>query len=474
VKSLRRSNGYLTVLALAGLAVTATAVGSPAHAQTATSTATSTSTPTQTPTSTPTRTPTGGPILEDRFEPNNSSDAATLLSMNTNTTGLTFYPAGDVDWFQFDTKAGRRYRAETFPAIGLDTFMELYADPHSSPLATNDDKAIGDFGSRIEWTSGQDMVFYLRVSNLDRTDPTGKSYTLNLAEIALQPTATSAPLIPGVADKFEPNYDFAHATLLGEGAQVDSNFVPWAGSDPNAPDNDFYRVYIKNGLTITCETLVPVGGSTDTNLVLYDPNGVVLGGNDDIATGNFASRVTATAYYQGYVFVLVGQPLQVTPQESPSLTYSLICSFGAPTPTPAPFPTELPPPPPPPIPPTPIPTGTPTYLAFAAVSTPVEPTRAYPTVSTFDLMVYYDANRTRQFEPGEGVAGMPMEVHDYSLKVLLTRGLTDVNGQVRLIGSAYGQFEIRAPYLGLRRVVPANPEPLWIRIEARGLPASLP
>ncbi len=466
----------------------------PALAQTATSTetATSTSTPTATPTptntatSTATRTPTGTPILEDDYEDNDSSGTAAVLSMNTSTTELTFYPAGDEDWFQFDTKAGRYYQAETFPDAGLDTFLELYSEPNGAPAATNDDKDVGEFGSLIEWFSPGNATYYLRITNLDRTDPTGKNYTLDLFEYSPGPTATDVPLISGQADSYEPNYDFAHATLLAESALISANLVPWAGSDINAPDNDYYRVYVKPSLTISCETS-NLGSNADTNMVLYEQGGAVLGGNDDIAVGNFASKVTTTVHFQGYVYVLIGQVGTVPPQETPNLTYDLECTFTVVTPTPVPAATPTLAPLPgggpgggvspsatPVPPPTPVPSGTPAYLDVAALSTPSEPTREFPTVSTFDVLVYYDADGDRQFDSGEGVTGMPVEVHDFSLKVLLTRGLTDASGSLRLNGSAYGQFEIRLPYLGVRRVVPANPELIWVRIEALGLPSRLP
>jgi hypothetical protein len=97
--------------------------------------------------------------------------------------------------------------------------------------------------------------------------------------------------IPG-ADRYEPNFNFDGATLFALGVKYTNlNFAPWAGSDPNSPDNDFYKVYVKPGLLVTCETLELAPG-VDTNLILYDNNTNGIGGSEDIdrAAGNFASR----------------------------------------------------------------------------------------------------------------------------------------------------------------------------------------
>jgi len=95
-------------------------------------------------------------------------------------------------------------------------------------------------------------------------------------------------------------------------------------------------------------------------------------------------------------------------------------------------------------------------------------------VAAFDLVVYFDANQNQVFDPGEGVTGLTVELYDYSLSTLLARGLTGAEGEVRLTGSAFGQYEIRVPYLGVRRVVPANPGPLWVRVQSAGIPIRLP
>ncbi|MBI4772077.1 MAG: hypothetical protein HY784_17090 [Chloroflexi bacterium] len=438
-----------------------------------------TDTPSPTTTPSPTRTPTATPILIDELEPNDTPAQASIISVGTTTTVLTLYPVGDVDWYQFDAKSNRSYKIETNVDPGLDTYMELYLDPADAPIAANDDKAPENFGSLIQFNTDGAQIYYVKIINLGRSDPAQKYYSLSLNEVTAQPTATAtAQITPGQADAYEPNYDCAHASLLGVGETINANFVPWIGSDPNAPDNDFYRVYVKEGLTFTCETS-NLGSSTDTNMILYNDVGNVLGGNDDITLGNFASRVTTLIGYRGWAYVLVGQAQQVPPQETPNLTYSLRCTFVTPTATPTPtpfgggFPTPPPDtrtPPPSTLFPTAIPSGTPTYLGITAVSTPIIPTREVAAVAAFDLVVYFDANQNQIFDPGEGVTGLTVELYDYSLSTLLARGLTGPEGEVRLTGSAFGQYEIRVPYLGVRRVVPANPGPLWIRIQSAGMP----
>ena len=168
-----------------------------------------------------------------------------------------------------------------------------------------------------------------------------------------------------------------------------------------------------------------------------------------------------------------------------SLTYTFACTFEGPTATPLPTATpdysNLPPPAPQPTPfptvapfPTAVPTPTPVFLSIIPVSTPIVPTREVANVSTFDLIIYFDGNHNAIYDAGEGISGLTAELYDNALRTLLSRGLTGPDGNVRLSGSAFGQYELRVPYLGLRRVLPANPGPLWIRVDSPGLPLRIP
>lgn len=440
---------------------------------TATATLTNTPPTPSTPTNTPTATATPRPGVEDLFEDNDSSAAASWVSVQATNSSLTFCHTADpndVDWYKFDAKAGNRYEIETAVDVGLDTYMELFLDPSGSPIAVNDDKAVGDLGSKLGYTAGGNATYYLRIVNRDPTNPVNKDYSLTIRETPPE------QIIPGSADSYEPNYDFAHAALIGSGASVLANFVPWPGGDLNAPDNDFYKIYAKSGVTVTCETS-NLGPGTDTNMILYDSAGNALGGNDDIGLGNYASRVSVRPAGSGNVFVLVGQAHPLAPAETPNLTYTLICNASSSIATPTPAPTPAPQaysPPVPTAPPTPSPTATQTFFGVRAISTPVRPTQSLPIVADFEVLVYFDADRDREAGSGEGVRGMAVELRDRSLGVLLARGFTDDAGRARLTATAFGDFELWVPYLNLRRTLSPADRQVPIQILGGALPLLIP
>ncbi|MEN8097655.1 MAG: hypothetical protein ABFQ89_01140, partial [Chloroflexota bacterium] len=287
-------------------------------------------TPTWTPT--PTKTPTSTPMHSDFYEPNDSCAESSPISVGAYIPMLTFVPLTgsppdeDKDYYRFWGKTGRIYQVGTAVDVGLDTKISVYGPGIDGPLITwNDDAAPGDLGSIVTFNSAADAFYCVEVVNLDPAalqDPIGKTYRLWVDEIPPTstplPTATGTPLpatntpppatsIPG-ADAFEPNYNFELSSIIAANVKYDNlNFVPWAGSDPNQPDNDFFRLWVKPGMNLVCETLNLAAG-TDTNLILYfGPSFENQGpGNDDKAPGELGSRVTWFSTYTGWLYVLVG------------------------------------------------------------------------------------------------------------------------------------------------------------------------
>ena len=137
------------------------------------------------------------------------------------------------------------------------------------------------------------------------------------------PTATSTPPLCVVGlDRFEPNYDFDHAATIAIGITYDSlNFIPWCGE---TEDNDFFKIWVKPGLRYTCETMNLAPG-LDTNIIIYDHNRNPLGGNDDATLGDYRSRISYLATYEGWLYVLVGHGGRFPYAEVQNSTYSLRC-----------------------------------------------------------------------------------------------------------------------------------------------------
>ncbi|HLF25987.1 MAG TPA: hypothetical protein VJG32_06605 [Anaerolineae bacterium] len=297
------------------------------------------------------------------------------------------------------------------------------------------------------------------------------------------PTATpttAGTAIPG-ADQHEPNFDFDRATLIALGVEYNANFAPWAGGDQTSPDNDFYRVWVKPGILVTCETS-ELGPGVDPNLILYDNNRNGLGGSQDTdrAGGNFGNRISYYATYQGWMYILIGNEYPIEPRLGASYTYSLMCSIGL-GPTWTPTNTRVPV-----TPPTPIPTHTPTPSPIPPTLTPTPPfiqIRQLPTATPIgqrtvmvpiNLQVYYDLNNNRTPDPGEGVVGISARVVDVATGRELTHGFTDGDGFASLTVEATGIVRLIVPYLNYSVVIQTTGSAVVLRIAPHNLPGDIP
>ncbi|MEM7802948.1 MAG: hypothetical protein AAF633_27405 [Chloroflexota bacterium] len=90
-------------------------------------------------------------------------------------------------------------------------------------------------------------------------------------------------------DECEDNFDFDTACLIGVGDSKTFSFVPLNG---DGPDNDFFKVHLKEGAYVYCETS-NLSPTNDTNMIVFDTNRQGIGGNDDIdgTSQNLASGV---------------------------------------------------------------------------------------------------------------------------------------------------------------------------------------
>jgi hypothetical protein len=436
------------------------------------------------------KSPTATPVFVDLYEPNNSLGTAYATSVGTKLCAATLWPAGDVDWFRFVLKRDRPYQIQTSDLTsGLDTILSAY-NTSGSLVATNDDYQFGSLASRVTLTAGQDGYFYAKIQNKSTSDPANKTYCFQVTEI--QPTATPTALptstrVPG-ADVCEYNGDFDSACLIGSSSALDLNFVPLWGE---GPDNDFFRIWIKPGLTYTCRTF-DLSGVNDTNMILYDQNRNGLAGNDDRAIGDFSSEVSYYANYTGWLYVLVGPVAPPSYADSFLYTYSLECTEAVTTPTPLAPPTSasngsfVRPPTATPTPvasPVVITVTAPVAIATVATVTPT-PTpnvviQALPTSTPpasggrlveFDLTIYYDANQNYTPESTEGVENVAVAVYDNTTNALLAFGYTNEAGVIRFNSLvASGAVRVTIPYLQYSQVGTGNSN-LFIRVAPFLLP----
>lgn len=471
---------------------------------TPTNTPTTTASPTQTPTAstTPTRTPVSTPIYVDQYEPNNSFQNAYTTAPGLVLENNTLWPEGDVDTFRFHAKGGLAYEVLTRDLdAAVDTFLRVY-DPNGNEIASNDDGAELSRASLVTFSANRDGFYFAQVTNLNPTDPVGQTYSLEVREVLGTATPTPQPTVASV-DDCEPNNSFDTACVILLDTTYSLDFVNPFGE---GRDNDFFRIWVKDPLSYTCETF-NLSSVNDTNMILYAGPGEEHGiaGNDDKdrATGDLGSQVTIQANYTGWLYVLVGPGPNMEPDYDVSnlYTYELECRelIGTPTPTPSqtPEPGAAPPTS------TRAPTGgvaSPTAFTFPSTPTPSgqetsaaplpSPTsppniniRPLPTATSgtapqqeiaVEVTIYYDRNLNSMAELTEGIIDVVVALYDETDGQLLSYGITNEAGNIRFNPvTTTNAVRVSVPYLNYSQVVTESTM-IQLRVAPRSLPGGIP
>jgi hypothetical protein len=430
----------------------------------------------------------------DAIPGNNSFDTAAILADYTGLALVQGAP-GEAknpteDYFRLDNAVvGWTYEVSAIPdGLGNYNLGIIVYDAARTPILTDTNTLDGN-SARVTMVAGSAGPFYFKVFQISNYC-SGGTYHLEANAAAPTATPTPSPTPTGTAtpppptplsgaDRFEPNYDFDHASTIATNITYDNlNFIPWGGA---TEDNDFYKIWVKPGLLYTCETLNLAPG-LDTNIIIYDHNRNGLGGNDDVTPGDYRSRISYISTYEGWLYVLVGHGGRFPYSEVQNSTYSLRCSVEVPgLPTPVPTATPRPPTSTPvpkdwtPTPETftsPPPTATPLAgggLSVRLISTPAPPSpeaTPAPRFVPLDILVYYDANNDRSPGAGEGVAGLRILAYDTLTGEQVNEGVTDDTGRLRFTAAVRGAVRIVVPYLGIGRVVEGEGASVYIRIAA--------
>jgi hypothetical protein len=454
------------------------------------------------PTPAPTATA-GGIIYLDAYEPNNTFAEAYSVGVGASTCSITFWPAGDIDYFSFFAKRGSTYRVFTDDlSPGIDTVLTLY-NASGAQIAQNDDVGvIGTVRSEVQFTAGADGFYYARITNKDPSDPTGKTYCFEVQEIAA-PTATPSQTPVAGADECEYNSTLDYACIIAKDVAYNLSFVPTLGSDQ---DTDYFWLWMKPGLYYTCETL-NLSPYADTNMIFLDQNGndfVPQLGNDDKEPGDYGSKLSILAPYTGYLSIVVG-PVNPPPYEESNLhTYELLCVEEAVTPTPTATATR------PYVPPTngggtggALPTSTPTltpagpqqptptpfdpssiFLTLTPAPPPLVEINPLPTptpeagggrLATVNVTLYYDSNENYMPELTEGIVDVAVALYDNTTGKLSAFGYTNETGSIRFENiAATGALRVSVPYLNYSQVVFGDESNILLRIAPQQLPGAIP
>lgn len=397
----------------------------------------------------------------------------------------TYQPVHD-DYFRLDGAVpNNTYRVSAVPNAGTNYNLGIVVYDSGFNAVITDANAF-DSRADVVLLAANTGPYYFRIYQLTSAC-SGGYYSLTPLNQTPTPTPTSTPTatptptpqgatpIPG-ADRFEPNFDFAHATTLGTDITYNNlNFVPWGGA---TEDNDFYKIWVKPGLMYTCETS-DLGPGVDTNLIVYrapDFNAAV-GGNDDAEPGNYASRFTYISNYEGYLYLLVGTGGRLPYPEVGNSYYSFRCSMSVPgIPTPPPTATPRPTTPGATVQPSPMPPPQPTEsgaLNVRPLATPTPPpAQTTPTLHfvPVDLLIYYDANNDRSPGAGEGIAGLLVLAFDTATGQQIAQGFTDELGHLQFTAAVQGAVRLSIPYLGVSQLVGGDGASIHIRFGPQGVP----
>jgi hypothetical protein len=439
---------------------------------------------------------TGTPIFVDIAEPNNTFEQAYAVQPGANAIcQLTLWPPGDLDFYSFAVKAGTFYKVETSDlSPGLDTVLRVY-NQRGDVIAENDDSGLpGEFQSEVVVRADVTGVYFARVVNKSPADPANKTYCFEITAMEQPtPTATATLMATRVgADACEPNGQLHLACLFGANQSQQFNFVPPFNE---GPDQDFYKIWVVPGMTITCET-TDLSAVTDTNMIFLGPNGEDFNpplGNDNKAPGDLGSRLTYTSNYTGYLHVLVGPVNPVPLAQAAQFTYTLACvSTFAPTATPtlafvAPPPgTGVTVPSQPTITPFPSPTTddfstllTPSPIVIPQVTIQPLPT-ATPavgaqTTATVNITVFYDSNFNFTPEENEGIIDVAVALFDNTNGRLIAFGYTNQAGSVRFDSiPTTGSVRVEVPLLNYQQIVGPGESNISVRVAPLPLPIGIP
>ncbi|HOU15430.1 MAG TPA: hypothetical protein PKZ84_20170 [Anaerolineae bacterium] len=480
-------------------------VGPPAPPPTNTPTPTNTPIPTVTPT--PTQTPMPTPQnIPGESEPNDTVATADALAVPGKIFGAipNIY---DVDCFSINTTIGLQYRL-VLSDYGFNRWLKVYDNNGyyimGNTTATNHE---------VELTLQAGLTrYYLCVSAVTTASPSNALVDYLLEVIILQPTLTPTstntpsptqtptsqsptvtpkPTWPGGFDAYEPNYNFNLATTIASGLTYDLNFMPWGGA---TVDNDYFKIRVKPGLQLTCQTS-DLDPGVDPRMVFYSgpAENYFIMANDDIALGDFNSRLSYYVTYEGFLYILIGQGDRMDIRDATNSDYSFGCTLAVPGANVTPAPVKSDPgtvqpttnataTPQTPTSPIATPTLPPTVegqnkeLDFRLVTTPapITPTPPPTGFRTFRVLVYYDANGDGFAGAGEGVPGFFVSVRSPETRAELARGYTDDQGQLSFTVPTVGTVRVLIPLLGFDRLVEAAKSEVSVRIAPPSLPIVIP
>lgn len=175
----------------------------------------------------------------------------------------------------------------------------------------------------FEYVSAADARAKSALEELNALMPSVTPTATPTVGITLTPTTL---VFRSGSDQYEPNNDFDAATKIAAALRFGSNFVPFGYVHEYVQDVDIFKLFIKPGLLVQCETS-ELSPFIDTIVTLYDENEQYIDQNDDIQPGYFASRVAYLATYDGLLYVQVVNKHRLEEYEVYDSDYILQCDM---------------------------------------------------------------------------------------------------------------------------------------------------
>jgi hypothetical protein len=262
---------------------TASPTSTPGPANTATSTASMTETPSSTPTFTPTRTDTPTvtctatsgpstatstptPLLGDAYEPDNSIDQASTMTIGQIQAHHSIDPMTDMDWVKFNVPTvPKTLVIQTSGAYG-DTLLYLYNGSANVLLAYDDDSGIGNF-SKITHTFSQAGQYAIKVCAYG-SGSFIPDYSISIQEIA-PPSVTVTRTVTATSTP-TPNLTVAPGTM-----KIFNNWIKRGATGYGSYDYSTYR-WSYQGAQNYCLIRWSQPDDGNTSLVIYDMNGIKI------------------------------------------------------------------------------------------------------------------------------------------------------------------------------------------------------
>ena len=425
------------------------------------------------------------------------------------------------DYFELNMYSSRLGSRQTVRAVPEETNnynlgITVYIAGSPTPRAILTDTDTSNYEAEVTFVPDRLEKYYIEIYQIT-PGCSGGTYRVEYNWEPATPTPTNTPTDTPVPtdtpqpdvptprptwragfDQYEPNFNFSLATTLAPGIDYTMNFIPWG---TGSVDNDFLRIRVKPRLQLTCQTS-NLDPGVDPRMVFYrgPSESEYIAANDDIELGNFNSRLSYYANFEGYVYILIGQGQRMDPRDTVDSQYTVSCELEPPTlgtiepppgatiappqdkdpvyPTPTPLPTPTPQGP---VSPLPTPTEPPgqaqdRQLSFRLVSQPdlSGPTGGANGVRTFRVVIYLDENGDKQFGAGEGITGFFVMVLRPETKAELAQGYTDEQGQISFTVASTDGVRLLVPMLGYDRIIPPTQPEVVIRINPIPLPDTIP